>query len=223
MRPDRIALFGYAHVPWMAKKQRLIDDAALPGAMQRIEQAGESSQALVDAGYIAIGLDHFALPHDPMAIVAGKGLLRRNFQGYTTDQADTLLGLGATSIGRTPFGYVQNISETGAWTRSIESGVLPTARGYALEGEDQLRAHVIEQLMCQGRVDLAAVACRYDAPVDWYADVTPCLLDLQSEGIVALDGSLLVIREAGKPLMRVVASLFDAFLAANVARHAVAV
>ncbi|MEM6680442.1 MAG: oxygen-independent coproporphyrinogen III oxidase, partial [Pseudomonadota bacterium] len=135
MRPDRLALFGYAHVPWMAKKQRLIDEAALPGAKARLAQAQAAAEALEAAGYVAIGLDHFARADDPLAQAAAEGTMRRNFQGYTTDTAEALLGLGATSIGRTPSGYLQNISETGAWARSVEAGDLPVGRGVAFQDE----------------------------------------------------------------------------------------
>ena len=108
MQPDRLALFGYAHVPWMAKKQKLIDEAALPDTEARGAQAAAAAETLSAAGYEAIGLDHFALPGDELAVAARSGGLRRNFQGYTTDRAETLLGLGVTSIGRTPDGFVQN-------------------------------------------------------------------------------------------------------------------
>lgn len=158
LKPDRIALFGYAHVPWMAKKQRLIDDKALPGAKQRAAQAEIAAAAISAAGYQAIGLDHFALPDDSLAKAAESGTLRRNFQGYTNDQAEALIGLGATSIGRTPQGYVQNIAETGAWARAVGDGLLPIAKGHALSLDDRLRAHVIERLMCDGAVDTAAAA-----------------------------------------------------------------
>ncbi|MEM7571062.1 MAG: oxygen-independent coproporphyrinogen III oxidase, partial [Pseudomonadota bacterium] len=137
LQPDRIALFGYAHVPWMAKKQRLIDEDALPGSAARLEQAEKAAELLMRSGYVAIGLDHFARPADSLAQAANQGTLRRNFQGYTDDQAQTMLGLGTTSIGRTPTGYVQNIAETRAWSRSIENGVLPVARGCRLDDDDR--------------------------------------------------------------------------------------
>ncbi len=223
MRPDRLALFGYAHVPWMAKKQRLIDEAALPGAAARLAQAEAAAKALTEAGYVAIGLDHFALPSDPLATAAAAGTLRRNFQGYTTDGADTLLGIGASSIGRTPSGFVQNITETGAWARAVEAGVLPVGKGLALTGEDGLRAYVIEALMCRGAVDLDAAADRFGAPHDWYAESEAELADLVEDGLVVRDGGRISVTEAGTPLVRVVASAFDAYLSHRQARHAAAV
>lgn len=223
MRPDRIALFGYAHVPWMAKKQRLIDEAALPGGLERLEQASASSRALVDAGYQPIGLDHFSLPEDPIAVASHRGTLRRNFQGYTTDRATALLGLGATSIGRTPSGFVQNIAETGAWARSVEAGRLPVAKGLALDGEDALRGHVIEQLMCLGAVDLDEATARFDAAPDWYADAEADLSAMQADGVIVREGGRIWVTDEGAPVVRVVASLFDAYLPRATARHAVAV
>ena len=167
MRPDRIALFGYAHVPWIAKRQRMIDQATLPGAGSRAEQAQAATRQLNAAGFESVGLDHFARPDDPLAVAARNGELHRNFQGYTTDRAETLLGLGTTAISRTPDGYFQNLPETGAWSRAISAGELPVAKGIAFSGQDRLRGHVIEQLMCNGTVDLAVAARDFGAPINW--------------------------------------------------------
>ncbi|MCC6719089.1 MAG: oxygen-independent coproporphyrinogen III oxidase [Acetobacteraceae bacterium] len=215
MRPDRIALFGYAHVPWMAKKQRLIDEAALPDGAARACQAESAAEALGEAGYQAIGLDHFALPDDPMAIAARAGTLRRNFQGYTTDPAETLIGLGATAIGRSPFGHVQNIAETGAWSRAIAAGSLPVAKGVAISAEDRLRGDIIERLMCAGQADIAALGpC---------ADEGAILDTMAADGLLIRDGTSIILTPAGRKLARVVASVFDTYLATGRARHSVAV
>lgn len=221
--PDRVALFGYAHVPWMSRKQRLIPEDALPGAQERFEQSQVAAQGLLNAGYEPVGLDHFARPHDPLAVAAARGDVRRNFQGYTTDRAETLLGVGATSIGRTPFGLIQNISETGAWARAVEAGVLPVAKGHAFAGEDTLRAHVIEQLMCFGAVNLVAAAQRFGATPDWFVDAIPGLECLADDGVITFDGTLVVVKPAARHLMRVVASAFDAYFTNRTARHSVAV
>ena len=223
MRPDRIALFGYAHVPWMAKKQRLIDETALPGSDARIEQAAAAAEALVAAEYLAIGLDHFALPGDDLALAAAEGRLHRNFQGYTTDRATSLLGVGATSIGRTPFGHVQNIAETGAWARAVEAGRLPIAKGHAFQGDEPLRAHVIEELMCQGAVDLVAARTRFGAPPDALSDAWDELSLMARDGLVEFDGNRLVLTPDGKPLVRVVAAAFDTYLQRQTGRHSLAV
>ena len=223
LAPDRIALFGYAHVPWAAKKQRLIDEAALPGAEARLAQAEAAAEALTAAGYLALGLDHFALPKDDLAVAAKNGVLRRNFQGYTTDQAQTMLGVGATSIGRTPGAYVQNIAETGAWARSVEAGVLPVGRGCKLDADDRLRGAVIEALMCQGWVDLSDVSARHGVADGWYAYLEPILAEMQRDGLLTYGDGEVRATEQGLPLIRVIAACFDAYLDMGIARHAVAV
>lgn len=223
MAPDRIALFGYAHVPWAAKKQRLIDEAALPGADERLRQANAAAQALEKAGYVALGLDHFALPSDPLALAAERGALRRNFQGYTTDQAQTMLGVGTTSIGKTPSSYIQNISETGAWARSVKAGKLPVGRACQIDDQDKLRGEVIEKLMCQGRVDLCDVSNRHGVSDGWWHALKPALEEFRKDGLASLDKGVLQVTPMGQPIMRVIASVFDTYLEANVQRHAVAV
>jgi oxygen-independent coproporphyrinogen III oxidase len=223
MKPDRIALFGYAHVPWVAKNQRMIDDDTLPNAFERAEQAKAAAAALVASGYTQIGTDHFALPGDSLAIAATAGRLHRNFQGYTSDAARTLIGIGATAIGRTPQGFVQSASETGAWSRAVTSGKLPVARGHVLRGQDSLRSHVIERIMCDGSVDLAAAGRALGFADDWYADEVAELLRMQGDRVLTYgDGKLSLVHE-GSPLARVVAAVFDVYLRDSNARHSVAV
>lgn len=223
MRPDRLALFGYAHVPWMAKNQRLIPEEALPDTAERTRQADAAARALEAAGYTPIGLDHFALPDDPLAQAARDGTLRRNFQGYTTDAAATLIGLGATAIGRTAQGYVQNIAETGAWARAVQSGTLPVAKGIALRPDDHLRAWVIERLMCDGTIDLDAAAARFHAPTNWADAELLALTTLEADGIVHRDQGRITIHPQARTLARLVASTFDTYLRTNKARHSAAV
>lgn len=223
MAPDRIALFGYAHVPWMAKKQRLIAEADLPGMESRLEQARRAAAVFEAAGYQSIGVDHFALPGDPLAQAARVGELRRNFQGYTTDDAEALLGLGATSIGRTPQGYAQNLTETGAWARAVEAGRLPVARGVALGSEDRLRGWVIERLMCDAEVNLSAAGDRFGAPADWWRRERAALAALEADGLLVLSGSVIGLTPFGLPLRRIVAAAFDQYLAEGAGRHSKAV
>ncbi len=158
LQPSRLAIFGYAHAPWFAKRQSLIDSAALPGAAERLRQAAVARKTLVDKGFCAIGLDHFARSDDPLAIADKAGKLRRNFQGYTTDQAEALLPFGASSIGKLPQGYAQNAPDVGSWRRAIEGGRLATIKGVAFSRDDLARATVIERLMCDFRVDYGAIA-----------------------------------------------------------------
>jgi len=223
MQPDRIALFGYAHVPWVAKNQRMIDDGSLPSAAERAGQARLAAARLVANGYVQIGIDHFALAHDSLAVAAAEGRLHRNFQGYTSDAARTLIGIGATAIGRAPQGYVQNISETGAWSRAVEAGKLPVARGHALRGQDELRGRVIERIMCDGAVDLAAEAAALGLAGDWYAEEMSELLQMQKDRLLAYGNGKLSLTPEGLPLARVVAAVFDSYLRNSTARHSVAV
>jgi oxygen-independent coproporphyrinogen III oxidase len=221
--PDRLALFGYAHVPWMAKKQRLIPTEALPGAAARLEQAERAAVALERLGYLRVGMDHFALPDDPLAIAAAAGDLRRNFQGYTTDRAETLLGVGSTSIGRLPDGFVQNIAETGAWARAVEAGQLPVAKGHAFTPDDRLRGRIIEDLMCFGRVDLSAVLQEFSATDVLFADELAILSDYARDGVVSVENGVVTVPGDAQALVRVVAAVFDAYLGKRIARHSVAV
>lgn len=223
MRPDRVALFGYAHVPWMAKNQRMIPEDALPDAAERSAQAKAAAKALIAEGYVAIGLDHFALPEDNLAIAARAGTLRRNFQGYTTDQAETLIGMGATSIGRTQSGYLQNISETGAWSRAVEAGHLPVGKGLPFTDDDRLRAEVIERLMCDGHVDAAAIGQSHGVPDGWWADAFRALAEMEADGLLTLSHGIVQMTPQGRPLVRIAAAAFDAYLHDSSARHSVAV
>jgi oxygen-independent coproporphyrinogen-3 oxidase len=223
MKPDRIALFGYAHVPWVAKNQRMINDDALPTASERAAQAQAAAGALISRGYIRIGIDHFALPGDSLAIAATAGCLHRNFQGYTSDTAPTLIGIGATAIGRTPHGYVQNASETGAWSRAVAAAKLPIARGHVLREQDSLRSHVIERIMCDGSVDLSAAGRALGVEDDWYVEEIPELNQLQNDRLLTYADGKVALTPEGVPLARVVAAVFDTYLRDSTARHSVAV
>ncbi|MFM2391743.1 MAG: oxygen-independent coproporphyrinogen oxidase HemN [Pseudomonadota bacterium] len=221
--PDRLALFGYAHVPWMAKKQRLIPTEALPGPAARLEMAEMAAAALQHQGYVPVGLDHFARPQDSLAKAAKAGRLRRNFQGYTTDSADTLLAVGATSIGRTPEGFVQNLSETGAWSRSVAAGKLPIAKGHAFSADDRLRGQIIEDLMCMGRADVTALQRSLALSDQSLSGELAALADYARDGIVTISGGVVAIPQGAQSLVRIVACVFDSYHKRQVAQHSLAV
>lgn len=226
LAPERIALFGYAHVPWFKSHQRLITDGDLPDAAERIMQAEAARATLVAAGYVAVGLDHFALPGDALAVALADRRLRRNFQGYTDDPADVLLGLGASSIGRLPQGYVQNAVDFGGYHRAVDSGELATARGYAMTADDRLRAAVIERIMCFGEVDLAALAHAHGVDSSSLISDMARLGPLERGGMVHCKGSSVHVAAAGRPYLRLVAAAFDAHLdraPSSPARHTRAV
>lgn len=221
--PDRIAVFGYAHVPWMKKHQALLSPDAMPGAAARYVQRQAAEQIITHAGYDAIGLDHFARPGDALAVAAQNGTLRRNFQGYTTDDAPVLLGLGASSIGSLPQGYVQNAPGVPGWREAIQAGRLPVARGVALSDHDRLRRDVIEQIMCAFTVDLTAAAARHAADPATLMDAAPALQDMARDGLVRWTGYQLTVTAAGRPFVRNVAAAFDTYLRTGTGRHAAAV
>ncbi|WFU40159.1 oxygen-independent coproporphyrinogen III oxidase [Bradyrhizobium sp. CB82] len=217
LEPDRFSVFGYAHVPAFKKHQRKIDEAVLPDGLARHDQACAIANALKDAGYVQIGLDHFARPDDAMALAFESKTLRRNFQGYTTDVSDVLLGFGAGAIGHLPQGYVQNEVSIVAYAKAIEAGLLATVKGYALTGDDRLRADIIERIMCDYGADLGAICARHGARADAVLQSAPRLKTLISDGVVRLEGDQLAVAKDSRFLVRSVAAAFDAHL--DVARQ----
>jgi len=212
MRPDRFAVFGYAHVPSFKKHQRMIDERALPGGAERAEQARAIAETLVAAGYEAIGLDHFALPLDDLATARKTGRLRRNFQGYTTDICETLIGFGASAIGRMPQGYVQNEVGLGHWAAHVGAGRVATARGYRLTAEDRLRGEVIERLMCDFEADVPAIAARHGLDPALLLEDNSRLDTLVQDGVATVaDGVVGVLRDH-RFLVRAAAAAFDEYL-----------
>ena len=212
MAPDRFAVFGYAHIPSFKRHQRMIDEAALPDGAARHAQAEAIADALQAAGYRRIGLDHYALPSDPMVRAHRDGRLRRNFQGYTTDTADALLGFGASAIGRLPQGYVQNAVGLGDYAARIGAGGLATIKGYVLTDDDRLRADLIERIMCDFAVDIASIArCHQLDPAAVFR-AFPRLAALQADGLVERRGHEVCVAASALHLVRTVASAFDAYL-----------
>lgn len=223
LRPERIALFGYAHVPWMKSHQKLIAEDALPGPDARLEQSETAAERLQAEGYVRIGLDHFALAQDELAAALDAGRLHRNFQGYTTDEAGTLLGLGASAIGRLPQGYVQNQAQEVAWRAAVASGELPVARGVALSADDRFRGEIIERLMCDLSIDLEAVCRRHDRA---FADLAPALARLaafEADGLLRIDGARLQAVGDGRLVIRSICAVFDAYFEPDAGRHSKAI
>jgi oxygen-independent coproporphyrinogen-3 oxidase len=216
---DRVAVFGYAHVPWMKKHQRLIAEESLPGPAARFAQQGVIHRVLAEeGGYVAVGLDHYARPGDSMARAAAARRLKRGFQGYTDDDAPVLIGFGASAIGSLPQGYAQNASAAPDYMQAIAAGGLAVVRGVALSADDRLRRDVIERLMCDLEVDLAAVAAKRGA------DPAPLIADLgglgrfEDDGLAHWDGRRLAVTEKGRPFVRSVAALFDVYLTQDAGR-----
>jgi len=224
---DRMAVFGYAHVPWMKRHQALIPESALPGAVERFGQVKGIHRILTEeGGYLAVGLDHYSAPGDALAKAAASGRLRRGFQGYTADAAPILIGVGASAIGSLPQGYVQNASSAAAFMNAIGSGRLATARGVEPSADDRLRRDAIERVMCELKVDLDELAAAHDAdPAPLKAAAETGLMRFVADGLAEWDGRRLEVKERGRPFLRSIAALFDRHLAeaAAPARHSRAV
>ncbi|WP_138423800.1 oxygen-independent coproporphyrinogen III oxidase [Maritimibacter alexandrii] len=219
--PDRIALFGYAHVPWMARRQGLIPTEALPSPEERLELFNLSRDLFVADGFDEIGIDHFARPEDGLSKAHKAGTMHRNFQGYTEDSAEALIGIGASSISRYPQGYAQNAPATSAYQERVRAGQLPVTRGHAFTGDDILRGRVIEQILCDFAVDLPAIAREVGvdpatavALADGLAETLP--------GTVSVTDGVLTIEPQARPLARIIARYFDAY-EMNEAGHSQAV
>lgn len=206
MGPDRIACFGYAHLPQLKANQRRIDEAKLPSLDERIDQAEIMTEELLRAGYIKIGIDHFAKPGDPLAQAAAAGKLYRNFQGYADDASRILLGLGASSISTFGDGLVQNVADVPRYVSAIQEGSLASARGCRLDEGDRQRARIIERLMCDFAVDLAAVTPDAD-----FREEMAMLAPMQWDGLVEIDGMKLKVTEAGRAVVGVIAAAFDTY------------
>lgn len=206
--PDRIALFGYAHVPTFSKRQKLIPNAALPDEEARYQLARQAAAAFIAGGYTPIGIDHFGKPDDALTRASNAGHLRRNFQGYTDDTCHTLIGIGASSISQFAQGYVQNASATAAYIERVEAGVLSGHRGYQMTAQDRLRAAAINMLMCDFAIDLDVLAAHPDAKT--LAPIHAAIV-ADFAGYVVQEGSKITITPAGRPLTRIIAQRYDGF------------
>lgn len=217
---DRFAVFAYAHVPWMKPRQKLIDEATLPRAALRAEMAALVSQRLTAAGYVKLGLDHYARGDDALAIAASERRLRRSFQGYVADDSPWVVGVGASAISSLPRGYVQNASRTAAYMDAVARPGLATARGIAWSPADRVRGAIISDLMCHFDVDLEAICRRHgQEPRLLLADVKG-LPSLVADGLVRLEGARLVVTDRGRPLVRSVCAAFDQHYTGAEGRHA---
>jgi oxygen-independent coproporphyrinogen III oxidase len=217
--PDRIALFGYAHVPWMKRHQALLPEEALPDAVARVEQREAATVLLVEAGYVQIGIDHFAKPDDPMARRHKDGRLHRNFQGYTTDEAAALIGFGTSAIGSLPQGYIQNAPTTVAYREAVRNGRIPVVRGVVLSEDDRLRRTIIERLMCDFSVDLDEVASEFSWNLADFQPEIDVIDELARDGLVVRNGPTLTIPDEGRALVRNVCAVFDRYLENGTQRH----
>ncbi|HEX6884866.1 MAG TPA: oxygen-independent coproporphyrinogen III oxidase [Planctomycetota bacterium] len=214
MRPDRLAVYGYAHVPWLKPFQRALERHRLPGPAERARLFALAVERLADAGYELIGLDHFALPEDTLTRALHEGRLSRNFQGYTDQRAGEMVAFGMSAIGDVGGAFLQNARESADYERSVESGTLATVRGLVRSPEDDLRRAVILELMCRMRLDLDELGARLGRPDlprhlarEWQR-----LAPLADEGLCRIEGQRLEVLPAGRLFLRHLAMVFDAYL-----------
>ena len=215
LEPSRVSVFPYAHVPWMKKNQKLLEKYNMPDAKTRFVMNELVRSKLVYHGYKAIGIDHYALRGDSLLQKLGEGTLRRNFQGYTDDDASAIIGFGMSSITTLDGVYVQNTTDAPTYFNSVDEGAFPIARSCVLSQEDKVRRRLIERLMCDFEIRFADYF-NIDPPID-------LLFGLQNDGLVTFDAFSLKITEKGKAFARVVAACFDPYLNPDAQHHAKAV
>lgn len=223
--PERIAFFGYAHVPWVKKHMRLIDEQRLPDKSARYDLFQIGSQELEKAGYVAIGIDHFAKPDDPLCEAVLSGNLHRNFQGYTTDSCNTLIGLGVSSIGKLPNGYIQNAPDMHVYRNSILAGHLPAAKSCPINEDDKARSEIIEKLMCNFTADISQISAKYGFDAEYFAKELDALKSYEALDFIKIDNSVIIIKANAKLMARSICAVFDSYLslADSSPRHAKAI
>jgi oxygen-independent coproporphyrinogen III oxidase len=212
-RPDRVAVYGYAHLPGLFKAQRRIDATALPDAAGRLELLRLAIEELAASGYRYIGMDHFALPDDELVRAQESGRLQRNFMGYTTHAGCDLIGVGVSAISHVGESFSQNFRELKVWEAAVTAGHLPVWRGLTLSAEDRVRGAVIGQLMCQGAIDVAAIEAAYGIDfAGYFRDALVRLQPYQADGLVRIGHGQITATAPGRLLLRSVAMCFDATL-----------
>lgn len=219
--PDRLSVFSYAHVPWIKPAQRIFDDRSqLPSAEEKLAMFALAHAKLTAAGYIDIGLDHFARADDELALAQRAGTLHRNFQGYSTHAEASLYGFGMSSISSTAMTYRQNHKTLPAWRDAIAAGQLPVERGLRLTLEDRRRRTIIMKLMCDRQLDYSALSHTFGLNfAERYATQLASLKDLEADGLIARTETGLKVTPVGAPLLRVIAMRFDAHLSSDAQRH----
>ena len=219
LRPDRLATYSYAHLPELFKAQRLIRPEDMPPPERKIELLELTIRRLTAAGYVYIGMDHFALPEDELTLAKENGTLQRNFQGYSTHADCDMIGLGITSIGKVGDSYSQNLKETAQYQARLEAGRLPVMRGYRLNDDDRLRRDVINTLMCHGRLDFAETEARHDIVFgQYFAQALTQLQEMADDGLLTMGDDAIEVLPAGRLMMRNMAMAFDAYLKPNEGR-----
>ena len=212
-RPDRLAIYGYAHLPSIFRPQQRIRAEDLPSPEQKLDLLRLAIEKLGQAGYEYIGMDHFALPDDELARAQREGGLHRNFMGYTTHAESDLVGLGVSAISHIGASFSQNPRDIAGWEQALDEGRLPVWRGMRMDGDDVVRADVIQQLMCHGRLDFDTVGRRHGIEFrEYFRDALARLEPLQADGLVILADTGLQATARGRLLLRIIAMCFDRYL-----------
>ena len=213
MRPDRVAVYGYAHMPHLFKPQKQLDASLLPSGETKLALLQLAIEKLTAAGYLYIGMDHFALPDDELALAQARGGLHRNFMGYTTHADSDLVGLGVSAISHIGDSFSQNPRDLPSWQAALDEGRLPVFRGMRMNEDDQLRADLIQQLMCQGEIPVAALERRYAIDfAEYFALALDRLAPLAEDGLVRVEEQRIVVTSRGRLLLRNIAMCFDHYL-----------
>jgi len=213
LNPDRLAVFNYAHVPWLKKHQRVIPREALPQVTERLAILKMVIERLTEAGYVFIGMDHFAKPDDELSIALKEHTLYRNFQGYTTRAGTEVYAMGITAISQLHDAYAQNVKNTRDYYEMIDKDLLPTHVGYALTEDDKLRRHVITEIMCNSRIIKKDIEAQYGIKFDeYFADAYPKLQEFVDDNLLELHEDRIIVREAGRLVIRNIAMAFDKYL-----------
>jgi len=213
-RPERFSIFNYAHLPSRFKTQRQIRDVDLPRADVKLEILQHVGKKLTDAGYVYIGMDHFALPDDELAVAQREGKLYRNFQGYSTHSDCDLVGLGMTSIGRVADAYVQNLKDLAAYNEALQHNKLPVFKGVALDEDDKLRRAVITQLICHFQLNFSDIESRFTIDFeDYFSSELQQLVAMADDGLLSLDQQQIKVLSPGRLLIRNICMVFDKYLA----------
>ncbi len=213
LSPDRLAVFNYAHVPWLKKHQNVLPEDAMPDAATRLKLLKLIIERLTGAGYVFIGMDHFAKPDDELSVALKERTLYRNFQGYSTRAGAEVFAMGVTSISQLHHAYAQNVKNTKEYEQMLDAGELPIRVGYTLNHDDQLRRHVITQLMCNNRIEKADVQEKFGVDFDrYFAEDLPKLQEFIDDGLVTLLPDRLQVSETGRLVIRNIAMAFDAYL-----------
>jgi oxygen-independent coproporphyrinogen-3 oxidase len=213
MRPDRLAVYSYAHVPWIRPHQKWIPHEALPLGPEKYELFATARHMLLEAGYEAIGMDHFALPEDELAVALSERRLHRNFMGYSVVPAAEMISFGTSAIGEIGGCYAQNQVKLSKYYEALDAGEFPTARGFALTRDDEIRRWLIRRLMCDFHLDTGELERRFGIAYDeYFAAEEEALAEFRAEGFVARNGSGIEVRPLGRVFIRNVAMVFDAYL-----------